>query len=219
MRTYNKYRIHSFKCKSNIEKEVRIDRMYIRNNKIYNDTVYAEKTDVGNILIIPDSIIKDLKYNAPYGYTGVLKDGSYRIENKRVTFEDIHSVYNGEGYAIVKEITNGIDEVALKLFNITKDKLDVAKRKGQIDPGMYEPCKHFCDLGFKTVMCCNGHERRKANIKFSTEIDTEALEELLRDQHFIEVKHTIHNFGNFEYVEIQFEFKQENIYKILSLGE
>lgn len=104
MRTYNKNRLHSFKCKSVIEKEVKIDRLYIRNGKIYIDTLYAERTNIKNILIIPDSIIKNFRDNSPYGFTGEIKEGSYKINNKEVIFENIHSVYNGEGYAIVKEV-------------------------------------------------------------------------------------------------------------------
>lgn len=109
MRAYNKNRLHSFKCKSNIEKEVKINRLYTKHGKIQIDTLYAERTDVENILIIPDSIIRNLKDNSPYGFTGEIKEGSYRINNQRVTFENIHSVYNGEGYAVVKELHNEIE--------------------------------------------------------------------------------------------------------------
>lgn len=219
MRIYNKYRKHSFKCDTHIEKEVEVVRMYMRHNKFYGDRVYAETTNVPNILIIPDSIIKNLKDNSPYGYTGEIKDGSYRINNVRVEFSNIHSVYNGEGYAEIKEITSGIDEVLMKFFNATQNKLDTEQHRGLIDNGMYEVCKHFCELGFKTVGCCNGHGKKKAYIAFSTEINAQALEDLLvNSQDFILLEHKMHEGGNFEYLRIQFEFNKDNINKILRIG-
>lgn len=61
--------------------------------------------------------------------------------------------------------------------------------------------------------------KKKAYIAFSTEINAQALEDLLvNSQDFILLEHKMHEGGNFEYLRIQFEFNKDNINKILRIG-
>lgn len=217
MRTYSPDRIHSFKCESHIRKEVKITRRYILKGRIAEGIVYAERTNRDDILIVPIGLIRNLKQNSPYGFTGEVKGGEYYIDGKRVKLYDAHSVYNGEGYVRVDYNAKFEDKTPVEFMDITEDRLDNEKEKGNLDEGMYEICSMFRRLGVKSIDSCNGHGKKKAQIKFSTKTNKKYLEDLLKDEDYIDVIEVESDICRTSYIRIEFDFSDENRKKIMDI--
>lgn len=217
MREYKPDKILSFKCTEHIEKEYTIQRVYTRHNRVKASLYPMETTTQKDIIIVPSDLITDLKDNSPHGYIGKVKEGYYRIHNQLVKLSNAHCVYNGVAYVSISLAEIDTKEDIKLLFNSTVGFLDKEYKSGRLDDGMYDICKHFESLGFSTAFCCNGHNKRKAYISFSSYIDVTKLEKLLSSETYISIIHKEHTLGNFEFIQIQFDFCDDNIQKILNI--
>lgn len=219
MRTYRPNRIHSFKCETHIQKEVKITREHYVKRRFTRDYIWAEKTDADNILIVPISIIKNLKPNQPYGFTGEVKEGIYYIDDRHVKLYNAHSVYNDEAYVKVEYGVKVETETSVEYVDITEDRLELENEQGKLDDGMYELCKKFQQLGIKSTNSCNGHNKKKAYIQFSTKTNKNYLIKLLQNEDYIEIINVESDLSKASYIRIEFDFTDENRQKIISIGE
>lgn len=101
-------------------------------------------------------------------------------------------------------------------WNITENSLEEENVKGNIDKGMYQVCKHFCEIGYKTVMSCNGHGKSLASISFSTHISKYQLYHKLEGIENV-YPHIIRHKCGFEYVKVEFLFNEEVIDNLLKV--
>ena len=67
----------SFRCKEFVEKEIRCERIYFRRGKLRKGIFYAERTQDPYVIVVPVTLVKDIKDNSPYGKIASMKEGRY----------------------------------------------------------------------------------------------------------------------------------------------
>ena len=105
---------------------------------------------------------------------------------------------------IVKEKFGSLEN----FFNISSGKLEEAVKLDSFDKEMYGICKHLTNIGLPTVLCCSGHGRRQAYVKFDSHVLISQVKERISEEKGVSISLNHHNWG-FDYVEIQFSFTKE----------